>query len=509
MDGRKKLYIIGVDSAPLWIIKDLQKQYRLSGFTKFLDEGVLMDMESTMPPMTGPSWPSIYTGFRPGAHGVPEFLKMERNYTKSVVYYDTRIKAPFWDVMAKQGYKCLVVTPAMLVKPSDEPNVDMITGFPLPAKFSSKRIRDIAGKHGFSGEPEIEKEMKSGELSLKDSASIYLGGGTKKRIAVSKELIDGGDYDLAFICFTEQDRMQHFSLNKPEWKDLVMPFYEEISDFLLWVHARAEKEGAEVMVISDHGAQPIDEKFITNGWMINNGFIKLDESIEKSMRKNGGGKIKYSMREKLLKTTLRKKVYDKLPKIGKNVVKTIVKKGLSGTSEGDYMRIHDFDFDMGKTLAFASIANCPVCTIYINDSRFDKGIVKQEEKQALKQKIREELMKVKNDKEEQIILETWDADGYYEGTNLFIAPDVFAEIRPGYIMDAFGFLKSGKLFIKPEPAKCGDHLRNGIFGILNYGNRIDYAAIARQKLYVYNVAPTVFKLFGIKHDTDPRYGPIV
>ena len=88
----KKLYMIGIDSAPLWIIKEYYKKRNFSGFEAIMDDGVLKEMESTLPPMTGPSWPSIYTGFRPGDHGVPEFLKMESNYTKDVVYYDPGIK---------------------------------------------------------------------------------------------------------------------------------------------------------------------------------------------------------------------------------------------------------------------------------------------------------------------------------------------------------------------------------------------------------------------------------
>ena len=51
------------------------------------------------------------------------------------------------DLLARNSIKSLVVTPAMLVRPSNEPNVDMITGFPLPARFSSERIRKIADQY--------------------------------------------------------------------------------------------------------------------------------------------------------------------------------------------------------------------------------------------------------------------------------------------------------------------------------------------------------------------------
>ena len=508
--ARKKLYLIGIDSAPLWIIRDFRRKYSLEGFEEFIDKGVLMDMESTMPPMTGPSWPSIYTGYRPGEHGVPEFLKLEPNYTKSVVYYDPSIKPPFWDRLSRRGLRSLVVTPAMLVRPSEEPNVDMITGFPLPARFSSRAVQTIAEKHSYSGEPEIEGKMKSGEYSLKKSASEYLGG-IEGRCAVSKELIRKNDYDMMFICFTEQDRMQHFSMNRPEWKDYVMPLYEGISGFLAWIEERARREGATVMVVSDHGAQPIKWKFLLNGWLINRGYATLQRSIEKGMARAGpAGSLKYSIREKVLssvhKSGSRKVIYDKLPVQLKGVAKSALSAMLSGTSAGDYTRIHDFDYDMRRTVAFSSIANCPVATIYINDGRFDKGVVKAGEKRALKRRIMTELLGVKDGRGRRIIINTSDADGYYGGTKLFIAPDIFAEVREGYILDAFGYLKSGGLLMPPETAKSGDHQRNGIFGAVSYGAALDRRGIARKKLYVYNVEPTVMRHFGLAPGNDRRYG---
>ncbi len=508
-----KLYLIGIDSAPLWMVRDNIEERRLRGFESLLGNGVLMDLESTMPPMTGPSWPSIYTGFKPGEHGVPEFQRMERNYSKSVVFYDPSIRPPFWDMMAEHGLRSLVVTPAMLVKPSAEKNVDMITGFPLPAKFSSPWVRGIAMRHSYKGEPdEIEMKMKRGEYTLAQGAHDYLKG-IEKRVAVSKELMAKKDYDMSFICFTEQDRMQHFALGRPEWKEYVMPLYEAISDFMLWVEARAERERATVMVVSDHGGQPIREKLLMNGWLIGKGYAHLQGAIEKELESaSAAGSLRYNIRERVLKSVQRggsrKVLYDRLPPALKGVAKSTISRLLPGVGQGDYVRIHDFDLDMGRTRAFASIANCPVATIYINDGRFDHGIVSAKEKPALKRRIMRELLGIKGKDGKPIIIKTYDADRYYEGTKLFIAPDIFAEAREGYLLDSFGYLKSGGLFMAPEAAKSGDHLRNGIFGVLSYGERLDYRAIAKRKLYVYNIEPTIMKYFGLEPRNDKRYGPI-
>lgn len=504
---KKKLYLIGVDSASAWVIKDHCKKYNLQGFVKFMDDGVLTDIESTMPPMTGPSWPSIYTGYKPSGHGVPEFLKMEPNYTKTVVFYDPTIKEPFWDKLSRHGVRSLVMTPAMLVRPSKEENVDMITGFPLPGRPNSNEMKKIADKYNYIGEPDMEKEMKSGEITLRQASERYVDA-IDVRSRISKELISKNDYDLNFICFTETDRMQHFSLSEKEWPEYVLPLYERVSDFLLWVQDRAKRENATVMVLSDHGTQPIKKKFLMNGWLLNNGYSKVKGSIESGLKDPSKGSIKYDIRESLMKSGLRRKVYDKLPNFGKNIVKSTIASTLSGTSSGDYTRLHDFDYDMSKTFAFASIANCMVTTIYINDHRFERGIVSAKEKPKLKKKLMADLMMIKDEQGKPLIVNVWDADEYYDGTDLFIAPDVMAEARKGYLLDAFGYLKSGGLFMDPEMAKRGDHLREGIFGVISNNQKLKYDEIAKKKLYVYNVEPTIMNYFGFSPENDKRYGPI-
>ena len=72
--ARKKLYMVGVDSAPLWIVKYLSNKYRMRGFDAFFRKGFLKEIESTLPPLSGPAWPSIYTGLEPRQHGVIDFL---------------------------------------------------------------------------------------------------------------------------------------------------------------------------------------------------------------------------------------------------------------------------------------------------------------------------------------------------------------------------------------------------------------------------------------------------
>ncbi len=504
---RKKLYLIGIDAAPLWIIRDNYVKYKMRGFAEFFEDGILTDLESTIPPMTGPSWPSMYTGVRPGVHGIPDFFTLKSNYTKEVAYYNPEIREPFWEVMGRNGLRSFLVTPAMAVRMPKSEDVDMVTGFPLPPKFSSDELRRVAKRYGFNGEPNIEKRIKSKEMSLAEASKSYVDS-IRRRGEFSKHLIDKKEYDFSFVCFTETDRIQHFSLNLPEWKSYVLPLYQEISKFLEWVNLRARKENARVLLVSDHGAQPIKSKFLMNAWLINNRYASLKPEIntQKVGASVSSSRTKYMIRERIIRSKLRK-IYDKLPNAGKSMAKGALSRFLAGSSGEDYTRIHDFDFDMDKTVAFSSISNWTVCSIYINDRRFDNGIVGKDRKQKLKAELIRKLMRIKDENGDRLMTKAFDADEYYEGTKMFIAPDIMVEIKKGYFIDVFGYLKSGGLFMKPEMAKRGDHMNEGIFGAIDNTNR------KRLKVgkmpYVYQINPTVLSYFGIKPDNDKRYGKIL
>lgn len=501
-----KLYVIGVDSAPLWIVKGFAKRYHLKGFETLLKEGNLLDMQSTLPPLTPVAWPTIYTGLEPREHGMMDFFAIDKEYTKQLLYFDSDKHTPFWDALAAKGKKCLVITPAESLKLSKSKNVDLITGWPLAPRFSSKQIDSAAKKFGFNGEPDIEKGLREGTITVSEASKRYVKS-MQSRAELSKHLITKNKYDMAFVCFTETDRIQHFSLNNKNWEEYVMPLYKSVSDFIEWVILRAKKEGAAVIVVSDHGAQPIKKKFLLNAWLVNSGYAELKpaiiKSIQDSYNKSGESEaqanLKYSLREKLIKSKARGMLYDKLPASAKRLVGKAIGTALSSGSGATYTHIHDFDFEMKGTVAFTSVSNDPVGMIWINDRRFSKPNVKDSEKRKIKAEIAGRLREIKTEDGKPLVTKIYDGDEYYKNTKLFIAPDLLVALREGYVADVKNY-SLNTLFMEPELAKSGDHMMNGIFGSIG---QFDSKKIKRG-VSVLNVEPTILKYFGIKCEHSDR-----
>ncbi len=439
--------------------------------------------------MTGGAWPAMYTGNGPGVHGVPDFFVMTKDYAPDLVFYDPDKAPPFWKDLSKAGYKSLLITPATNITLPTFPNTDMITGFPLKARTNNPYLKKLMKEHDFDGEPDVEKDMKAGKMSIDEGAKHFLKS-VESRITIAKKAMENKQYDFVYVCFTETDRIQHFVMGHPKADSYLLPIYKAMDDLLRYCVSRAEKESGKVIVVSDHGSQPIKEKILLNGWMVSNGYVVLNETL-KSKPEGTSSKsnpLAYTLREKAMKSGLRK-AYDLLPQGAKKVVRASLSKVLSSASSEEYTRVHLFDFDMDKTTAFAAISNLNVATIWINDHRFSKGIVKAGEKGRVKKELINKIAKMKNANGKSVIEGVYDASEYYGANPPFLAPDLFVEAKSGYMLDIFNFSPK-YLFMKPEGPKHGDHTRQGIFG--------EYPSTKNsKKMSVLDVAPLIRKYFGV------------
>ncbi len=506
--SREKLYIVGIDSVPVWIVKAVAKKYGLRGFQRFFDSGFIGDMESTLPPVTAAAWPTIYTGVNPGKHGVMEFFSLDRDYNKQLMYYDSEDKKPFWNVLSGKGIRSLVITPAMVLEPTKDRNVDLATGFPLPPRYNSDAIEEAAKRVGFAGEENLENLIKDGKMGLQEGSERYKIS-VKKRIELAKLMMKEHEYELVFVCFTETDRIQHYSLGSGMEKALKYnaPVLKEIDGFIDWIYRKINSGGedASLVIVSDHGAQPLKKKFLINTWMIRNGFARLKPAVEQQVQEIFSGahsgqeihsNLKYKLREKLVGTGI-ERAYGKLPGTMKKFAAKSMDVGLTASKDGRYVRVHDLNFDnfdMKGTKAFGAVSTNPVGMIWINDSRFSASCVNVGDKEKLKKDIMNMLSKEKDAEGKRLIKRVYDGKTYYKDTKRFIYPDILVLLREGYGADTFNLSRKG-LFIDPDPILNGDHTENAMFGILGKG--INVKRIKSGSIKISDFAPTVYKYFGI------------
>lgn len=495
--ARKKLYLIGVDSAPLWLIKELSKKHSMDGFLEFEEKGVLQELESTLPPVTAAAWPSIYTGLSPAEHGVMDFLYLDKNYSKQLIYYDSQKHPPFWDTLSKKGIRSLVVTPAMSLQKSESDKVDMITGWPLQPRYSSKKLEEIAKRFNFKGEPEIGLELEKGELSVQGASKKYLKS-IKARSQMSKYLIENGNYDISFVCFTETDRIQHYALNLDGWETSVAPLYKAVSDFAKWVidRSRKNKEDALILLVSDHGAQPIKNKFLINSWLVQNKFatIKQDGIRVAAAQGSIGTTIRRHIRDRVMRLKVRRMLYNAMPGPMRKIAERIVDEMPDQEyTNGKFRKIYETDFEMSNTKAFAAISFGTIGMIWLNDKRFSSGI--SFDKKKVKGQITKGLLGLSSEEGDRLILNVHDGNRYYKNSSGFIVPDIMFEMKPNYIND-FSYVSDFDLFMEPEINRKGDHSRFGVIGMIGEGNASKIKI--PKKMGVEQICPIILSYFNDK-----------
>lgn len=465
----------------------------MKGFDYLIKSGKLTNLESTIPPVTAAAWPTIYTGKAPGEHQVMDFIKIDKNYDRQLIYFDPQMHQPFWDQLAKRGLRNLVITPPMVLHKSNQKGVDMVTGWPLDPRYNSKKVEDAAKKFNFKGEPNIGVEIEKHTFSLSKASSLYCQS-MRTRSEMSKYLIKNNDYDVAFVCFTETDRIQHYALNRKNWETVIAPIYKEASNFIEWVvdYSKKRKEDALILVVSDHGAQPVRNKFLANTWLIDNGYAELKSSKPKPKKKN---KFNSYISEKIMKIKIRRAVYNHMPTFMKRSVEQFINEGLETDEAADNIKIQESDLALENTKVFSAVSYGPVGMMWINDSRFSKPTVQKSEVEKIKNEIMAKLEKLKTADGSKLVIRTIDGRKHYKNAKSFIAPDIIFELREGNIVD-FSYYSSQGIFMKPEPSRSGDHATNGIFAhINNSGQNIN---MDKKEQSVYDIYDYIMEYYSNK-----------
>jgi len=449
----------------MWILKDLAKS-GFSGFSKIMKNGKVVSARSVVPPLTGFAWPSIYTGKEPKEHKANNFFVINKNYTLDITFYDPKRAKPFWEQLAEAGYKSLIITPPAVVKLPKSEKIDMITGFPLKQKTNSKELASLMKRYSFNEVEGIEKDIEGLHASL-NQITKKLKENIRKKVKIAEYMINKHEYDLVFVCFSETDELGHFAMGK-EWKRFMFPILREIDSFLAYLVKRVKEENSLLMLISDHGMQKIDYKFLITSWLIKKRFAYLKNiDIARSKKKKKGGEKLYVLRDYLLRSKL-SYIYKLLPLSFKHYLMNFAEKFLVERQKEEYVKVYTSDLDMVKTKAFAFMTIDPVCEIFINDKRFVNGIVSSTDKERIKRELIRELKMAKDDKGNKIFQRVWDGKEFYSENKVSINPDIFAYARNNLTIDPIHYSET-KLFMKPEAARKGDHMLYGIFGFYPKG----------------------------------------
>jgi predicted AlkP superfamily phosphohydrolase/phosphomutase len=508
-NDKRKVFCIGFDGATFDLIRPWVAAGKLPHLEKIMQDGVWGKLESVIPPISAPAWTSFMTGKNPGKHGIFGFTKQKQGSYEARFVNRKLIKSEtLWKGLSDSGKKVIVIN-VPITYPPEEVDGCLVSGMDAPST-----------KSPYVYPPELREEINRVTRG-KYRIHLHLGGylinekrkkealeeivsATANRTRVAEYLLQKKPWDFFMIKFDNPDQVQHYF-----WKEMnqegsvfqnaILMVYQYL-DLMLARLMRYMDENTNLLVVSDHGAGPLNGKRIyMNEWLRRNGmFFTKDHSDGKKRTFRSGFKVKKRLSN----------AFEKMYFGGGRIISYRVRNRLGISFSMMKARLRSFtsqlNTDWTKTKAYFGDN---LSAIYINlEGREPNGIVKPgEEYEQVREKIIRGLESlVDPDDGKPVFDHVFRKEQVYQGPELERAPDIlfFSRNFSDYTVgkEIFNDDKKHVIAYHPSPkGVTGNHRLDGIFLAQGKSIRKGGQVIGARIL---DICPTIYHMFGLEIPAD-------
>ena len=501
-----KVFILGIDGGSLKLIEQWQDE--LPNFREIMKNGVYGELESTIPPITCPAWPCMFTGKNPAELGIYDFvgLSLEGGYKSTLHNSLDYFPYSLWRILSDSGKKVGLFN-VPITYPPPRVNGFSVSGLltPFPGTTRAQYTYPPSLRRA------LEKAVSGYEIEA--VVDLTMGGKEKQHIATfdemlskklkaAKYLVANFDWDLFICVFTVLDRIQHYFWHHmdethprhttDQYQTVVKDFYKKVDQAMGELFSMLPAE-TNILIDSDHGFQALHGRFLVNKWLEKNGLLYFNKSP--SLEKKSLQALK-SLFLSISNPTLIRLVSKLIPQ--KILTRLLAHTGPRGETDDILSSI-----DWSRTKAFTIGTSNRGGTIFVNlKGRNPSGIVQPgDEYELVRQDIIDRLKRLLDPNTgEPAGIQVFKKEEVYHGKYLASAPDIL-------------FLKDNYLFVGARvdgdsewrgPQHCGTHALQGVF--MAYGPDIKKSGEKLPNLKIYDITPTILHMFGlpIAKDMDGR-----
>jgi predicted AlkP superfamily phosphohydrolase/phosphomutase len=260
-----KVLVLGLDGATLDLIRPWSEEGKLPALKALMDRGAWGPLESTVPPMTSPAWPSFATGKYPAKHGVFDFVSAHSGSYN--VVNATAVRAPsLWELLSAHGKRVGVINVPVTYPPRPVHGF-MISGLLSPSGAQVTYPADLLARYEGQGTPyrvmpNVQYKPGNEELFLQDLEALI-----EVREQYALRLMHDRSGDLLMVHFLSTDLAQHamwrhmdpahpqFEPGNP-CRDAIERIYRRVDRAVGALVAEAGDETTTI-VMSDHGFGPL------------------------------------------------------------------------------------------------------------------------------------------------------------------------------------------------------------------------------------------------------------
>ncbi len=292
--SRPRVIVVGWDGADWSLLDPLLREGRLPHLKSLLEKGAQARLETYRPRASPLLWTTMATGLTPPEHGVVDFQEFDVATGASLpVSGRSRTGPAIWNVASANGLTSGIVGwwatwPAEAVKGFfvsdraspvlfDPATLSQSPGLTWPPELA-EGVRLLGRREGSPPYEDVARflhvsraEFDAAAAAGKDLEDPVTGlrkilGSTRVYARTALDLYDKNRPDLLMVYFEGTDEIGHvlgkyhppLLPNVPreefeKYKDGVSLFYAECDRILGEFAARAERDGATLMLVSDHG----------------------------------------------------------------------------------------------------------------------------------------------------------------------------------------------------------------------------------------------------------------
>jgi predicted AlkP superfamily phosphohydrolase/phosphomutase len=286
-----KVFVIGLDCGESTLVFDRWRQ-DLPNLRRLMDDGIYGELTSSVPAITVPAWASMLSSKDPGQLGFYGFRnRADHSYERMSIATANMIKADrVWDILSRAGKQVVVhgVPQTFPVKPV---NGCLISSFLTPSTQSQytypaelkHEIRQVVGGEYMLDVPNFRTEDKGHLL-----AQIYAMADQHHKLV--KHLMTTKPWDFFMHVDMGVDRIHHgfwkyFDERHPLY-EAGNPYENAIHDYYVHLDGQIGErlalldDDTAVLVVSDHGGQPMMGGICFNEWLKQEGYLALEYQPE-------------------------------------------------------------------------------------------------------------------------------------------------------------------------------------------------------------------------------------
>lgn len=280
-----RVAVIGLDCATPSLLFD-RFAADMPTLTRLREQALWGPLRSIVPPITVPAWSCMMSGLTPGELGIYGFRnRADHRYSELAIATSASVRPPrIWDLLGRAGRNSVVLgVPGTYPPPPVRGSLvsclltpPTATRYTFPSSLAGQ-VREVA--------PGYQFDLSGFRTSDKAALARRLFDFSEQHFRLAGHLARTREWDLFAFVDMGPDRLhhgfwKHCDPNHPRHEpgnafvDIFRDYYRALDDHLAQL-LDSFPDGTTVMIVSDHGAQPMTGGFRLNTWLMQQGLLKL------------------------------------------------------------------------------------------------------------------------------------------------------------------------------------------------------------------------------------------